>query len=446
MAHLFRPIAVKPIPASAERQKQGKILVARWKSRNGEWVVAPITESGDKCRVRSPYWWIEWHDANGLRHREKSSKRRSAATARMGDIVRDVERERGGLAPMSHATTAETLRSLAEEYRNHLQAQGRAVKHYEQTFKQIVAVAKEENWIRIQDVTVGSWSRWVNRQTAGENGISAETVNHYLRSLRGLFRWLIRSRRLGADPLSAVGLLSADADRRVKRRVLSAEDFRRLVDVATASRKVYSGLDGKARAALYLTAARTGLRAGTLAKLKREDMRLDDAIPHIPTMGSQQKSGREHKAPLSGAVVKELRAWVESREIGSLLWPGKWHSQGRGSRLIRWDLAEADIPEVTPDGTFDFHALRGQCGTELALAGVPLAVAQKFLGHSTPTLTAKYYVRVGLADLAEAANQLGSQLGQNSTENPRILASRSKKSSVKKARKKQEEPRNSGKR
>jgi integrase len=263
---------------------------------------------------------------------------------------------------------------------------------------------------------------------AGQDTVLARLVRHGQppRTRAGAFAQIPR----GGTPLAgalwyaAADLLARDA----------FGDFRKLIDYTRASGKTYSDLNGESRAALYLTAARTGLRAGTLAKLRPEDFRLDDPIPHIPTTGGQQKNGRDHKAPLSADLVVELRAWIESRPSGSLMWAGKWHSQGRASRFIRWDLEGAGLPLVTADGSYDFHALRGQCGTDLALAGVPLVVTQKFLGHSTPTLTAKYYVHAGLQDLSDAANQLGQRLGRNSPEQPLILGKRKTKATSRKGR------------
>jgi integrase len=263
---------------------------------------------------------------------------------------------------------------------------------------------------------VAAWNRWVTAQTqpAGERpGMAAETVNHYLRALRGFFRWLVRCRRLGADPLGAANLLNPNADRRVKRRVLTPQEFHTFIDTTRSSAKCWSFLDGPARAALYLAAARTGLRAGTLAKLRPEDLRLDDDLPHIPTEAHQQKNRRAHKAPITADLLAELRTWLMCRRPGELLWPGKWHTQNRAASIVRRDLAAAGLPVRTADGVYDFHALRGQCGTDLARAGVPLTVTQQYLGHSTPALTAKYYVHLGLSDLAGAAEQLGRRLGHN---------------------------------
>lgn len=395
MASLFRPITVRPIPENAKPVKGSGGKKISWKSRTGEVIIATVT-AGGKCRTRSPVWWIEYRNKDGKRCRVSGSRNRAAAEHKMAGIVRDVELMKGGKAPESGAVGTSTILSLASAYRDHLKAVGRVDGHYNTVHRQIVDVATACKWTTPSDVTVAGWERWVGVQR--DAGMAADTINHYLRALRALFRWA----KAGA-PLADAKPLNAEADRRRFRRALSSEDFRKLIDSTRARPGRLKHLTGPDRAALYLFAARTGFRAGLLSKLHKADVRLDDSLPHIPTKAADQKSRKALTIPLSAAFVVELRGWLAARPAG-LLWPGGWHDKHRSAAvMLRKDLEAAGIPFKTPDGTYDFHSLRGQCATDLALAGVPLHVTQRFMGHSSPALTARHYLRAGLADLAEAA-------------------------------------------
>lgn len=405
MASLFRPVSVKPIPPLAERVTVNRQPCVRWRNRRGEWIVAQVTADGTRCRVRSPYFWIEYWTATGERKREKVSTLRAAAENRLGEIVRDVERARGNLPPLSVARDT-VLLTLARQYRDHLRDMGRTPKHYVQTHAQIAAVVADCEWLSCRDVQLSDWTAWVGRQR--EEGLAAETINHYLRALRGFCRWLVPE-KMSVDPLSRAQYLNAEADRKVFRRVLEPADFRRLVDIARASADSWYGLDGPDRAALYLLAASTGLRAGELAALERADVKLDAVTPFVVAHAKRAKSRRAAQIPLPDEIVRETRSWLDSRPAGPL-WPDGWRSSQHAAGMLRRDLAEARIPYKTADGVFDFHSLRSQYATGLALAGVPIQVAQQLLRHSTPTLTAKHYTRLKLADLANAANQLGRQM------------------------------------
>jgi integrase len=62
--------------------------------------------------------------------------------------------------------------------------------------------------------------------------------------------------------------------------------------------------------------------------------------------------------------------------------------------MIRVDLKAAGIPYDTPDGVFDFHALRHQFLTDVASSGVHPKVAQELARHSTITRTMDRYSQV----------------------------------------------------
>ena len=43
-------------------------------------------------------------------------------------------------------------------------------------------------------------------------GCAPETVNHYIRAVRGFFRWLVKAKRMGSNPLESLTLVNARAD------------------------------------------------------------------------------------------------------------------------------------------------------------------------------------------------------------------------------------------
>src|SRR5262249_34783676 len=98
-------------------------------------------------------------------------------------------------------------------------------------------------------------------------GCAPETVNHYTKSARAFFRWLVKAKRLHSNPLETLQLANAAVDVRHARRELTADELRRLFNAARSSKRVYRGLTGEDRYHLYLTAAGTGFRASALASL-----------------------------------------------------------------------------------------------------------------------------------------------------------------------------------
>src|SRR5262249_53053002 len=53
-------------------------------------------------------------------------------------------------------------------------------------------------------------------------GVSPQTINHHVRSLRAFGRWLVLSERLPSNPFGTLALVSTATDRRHDRRELDA--------------------------------------------------------------------------------------------------------------------------------------------------------------------------------------------------------------------------------
>ena len=413
MPHIFRPSATKPIPANAKRFTRGGVEWVKWKPRRtttgAEWIEAEVLPNG-RCKVSSPNWWVKWTNLAGEIHTEMVGPNYRDAERRAAEITTQLYDHRIGASASPMVLDHLTVGQLAAQYREHLESLGRDLKHCAQTEKQINTVAEFAGWHSIRLVSLAGWTAWVRsvRGPRSENGYNAGTINHYLRSLRGLMRWLVRNGRLAADPLAAAELLHEDSDRRHIRRVITADEFTRLL-ATTQGQPLRFHLSGPARAAIYLVAGRTGLRAGSLARLTRDDIHLDADIPHVRIDAKRVKNKKAMEIPLAPDTVAALRTWLAdpATPTRGRLWPGTWYSNNDAAAMLRADLTVAGIPHETPDGVYDFHALRSQCGTDLARAGVPLTVAQKILGHSTPELTAKLYSRHGLADLADAVSRVG---------------------------------------
>ena len=74
--------------------------------------------------------------------------------------------------------------------------------------------------------------------------------------------------------------------------------------------------------------------------------------------------------------------------------------------MIRVDLAAAGIPYTVDGKDYDFHALRHQFITNLALAGVSLKAAQQLARHSKPELTANTYTHLSVRDTVADVERL----------------------------------------
>src|SRR5205085_1150583 len=177
-----------------------------------------------------------------------------------------------------------------------------------------------------------------------------------LRAVRSFCRWMVKVKRIPADPLDSLELLPTAGDVRHARRELSADELPRLLAFTRASARTFRGLDGPARYHLYALACGTACRAAS-----------------------------------------------------EPVWPGTWASDKKAALMLRKDLEAAGIPYAveSPDGPLyaDFHALRHTYLTLGGRAGIDLRTLQELAGHSNPALTARYSHR-RLHDLAGAVEKL----------------------------------------
>jgi site-specific recombinase XerC len=237
-------------------------------------------------------------------------------------------------------------------------------------------------------------------------GVSLETVNHYLRALRSFCRWMV-PRRMPSNPLAGLKLLNAQVDVRHARRELRVDELRRLLEATGQSAKVWRGLTGEDRAHLYLLAAVTGFRANALARLTPQDFRLHTEPATVLLSARSNKSRKVKIQPVPGEAVGPLRAYLRGRPAGARVWPGTWHT--RSADMIRWDLQAAGLPFVVEGSNgqehVDFHALRYTFITLLGRSGTDLRAVQMLAGHSSPVLTARYSLR-DINDLAAAVGRL----------------------------------------
>jgi integrase len=219
-------------------------------------------------------------------------------------------------------------------------------------------------------------------------GIGPSTSNHYLVAAKSFAEWLRKNDRLTRNPLEHLAALNIEVDLRRPRRPLPAAEFDALVTAARAGRP-FRGLAGEDRATLYTFAANTGLRASELGSLEPASFLLDEETPVVRVRACYSKHREEDLQPMRPDLAALMRRYVGGRPAGVPLWPGTWTVAG--AEMVRLDLAAAGIPYETPDGFFDFHALRHHFVTLLVIGKASSKDAQVLARHKTHSLTMDRY-------------------------------------------------------
>ena len=369
---------------------QAKRLKARGK---------PVERQTEKSRK----WYIRLRLPDGRTKEVPGYTDKQATLAYATQLQRDAERESAGLSRPTDKYLAQSVQSHLAEFAKDLESRGRTAKHIRLTVTRIRKVFELAHVTVLVDIRPQTI-----RDAILALPTSVETRNHHLVAVKAFARWLWKQSRLPDDPLAGLSRWNAEPDRRIHRRALTAEDLSRLITTTEASPRIFRGLDGKDRAALYLLAAYSGLRASELASLTRAELSLDSEPPAVTVRAAYAKNKRQDTIPLPLEVADYLRRWLSSRPTipapGVRLWPGTWAE--RAAHMIRQDLQAAGIETENDSGRLDFHCLRGTYATLLARVGVNLQTAQALMRHSDPKLTAKTYTRLGITDLGAVVSGL----------------------------------------
>jgi integrase/recombinase XerC len=431
MASTERMTYTQVIPPDATYRVEKDEQFACWTDRNGNRVKARVLATGRCSRTVAGRWKGVYRDNAGRKCKTTPYGDRSSALAEALRLERHAREVREGRAPADSPTGNVPMADLVPAYVEYMEREGFARTHRDQceaVLRKVIDAHRLDTAGRVaaEKLAAGlETDRKAGRQPGdGNRPFSLRTRNSWTATLKAFGAWLVATKRAVYNPFTPLPLANSEKARVRVRRHAEPGDLAKLVRAARGGGD-REGLSGEDRAALYLIALYTGLRAGALFRLTPESFTWSGPLPvsvYSPARG--QKAGEDHGIPLQVDAARELADWLRAKPAGDLLFPlrGK---RPRTARMIRHDLAAAGLRYADGVGrVLDFHALRVCFGVMLAKAGVPLVIAQQLMQHSTPVLTANIYSRVGgelageVAKLPSLPVSLGTPLG---TKHPRSL-------------------------
>jgi integrase len=248
----------------------------------------------------------------------------------------------------------------------------------------------------VEAVTADCIERWIATVER-----SPRTRNKLLILLHGI---LGRARKLYRLPINAVASVEKFPQRRSGDiEVFSAEEVMALVRAA----------DSEQDAAIFLTAAFTGLRRGELLALRWRDIDFPGSVIRVRASFAEgalttPKSGHVRSVPMASQVARALDQLSRRDSLTAdddLVFGGELGTYLDGSALRRrYDraLARAGLRHLR------FHDLRHTFGTRM-IAKADIRRVQEWMGHADIQTTMKYLhyaPRVGDAALVDEAFRL----------------------------------------
>lgn len=260
---------------------------------------------------------------------------------------------------------------------------------------------------------INAWviEKWRSKRI--KSGVSANTCNRDLATLKSSLNRAVAWGILSENPLAAVKQSKVDSSRI---RYLSDAENDRL-------RATLAARDNEARAARaranqwradrdretlpfigadefsdHLTPAvllslNTGLRRGELTGLTWADVNLNGRM--LTVRAAAAKSGKSRHIPLNNEAMMVLEQWQRQQPAGRLF-PVRSFKTAWGALM-----AAAEI-----DG-FRWHDMRHDFASKLVMAGVDLNTVRELMGHADLKMTLRY-AHLAPAHLAEAVAKLGA--------------------------------------
>lgn len=219
------------------------------------------------------------------------------------------------------------------------------------------------------------------------------TSNRTLTILKAALNHAWRERRVASDEAWRAVQPFREADA-ARSRYLTADECRRIINAADAEFRP-----------LVVAALQTGARFGELAALTVRDFNPDSGTLHI----RKSKSGKERDIVLTDEGTTFFRGLAAGRATADRMLVkanGERWGASHQSRPMRDACKHARI-----DPPVSFHTLRHTWASLAVMAGMPLMVVARNLGHADTRMVEKHYGHLAKSWIAEAVRAAAPRFG-----------------------------------
>lgn len=245
-------------------------------------------------------------------------------------------------------------------------------------------------------------------------GVGMPTVDYVHRVLRTIFSSAIREGIVNANPCMYASRPRVRKKRNVD--VMSESDVTSFLELA----------DTTPYAVLFRTALVTGMRLGELLGLTWRDVdfvngriTVNKQIPTrhvkgVPRVAGETKTESGNRIlPVGAALLKDLRDHRTSQAEHIVFMGSAWKDQNLVFPSSIGTPLQAGYPEkackriyaaIGLGSDFTFHNLRHTAASIMLKNGMSLIEVSKYLGHSSPSITAEIYAHVIPGGLEKASS------------------------------------------
>lgn len=309
----------------------------------------------------SGVYWINYYDADGVRHRERIGRQSVAEEAY---LQRRIEVREGKFRPPRAKSI--TFRELAELALADKKLRGRSPATIASDRRRLPNLNARIGNLPAERVAPARIEALLAELVA--EGRCGSTANRYRSLASSVFSFGVRTAKVRANPVARV-LRFRESPNRIRFLDTSEEN---------ALRKEIRKISPQYEAEFDL-ALNTGIRRGEQFQLKWKDVNLERGV--LTVWG---KTGRRH-VPINGGARQALeKLWPLSNGSAFVCAEAKRDGQSDWRRWFEEARAAAGVDD------FRWHDIRHTVASRLVMAGVDLTTVQKILGHKSIVTTQKY--------------------------------------------------------
>jgi integrase len=335
---------------------------------------------------RDDFWWIDFQDASGVRHRKKIAPQKRIAQEALDAILGNVARRQHlGVIDDSPISFAD----FADEWQKRVWHTLR--ERTQERFGEIVRLHLKPAFPgSLRSITAASVEKYIAARV--EAGAGASTVNRERTVLMHMLRRAVTWQYLSRNPMvdsQGSPLVRPLKEPAGRTRWLAAEEIERLLNACEQAR------GGAILRAFIIVALNTGMRRNEIRGLTRQTVDFTNSIATL----AETKNGQARAVYLNQAAIDVLKALP-------VRFDGKFFPFGPNQVSIMFARA------VRRAGLEDcrLHDLRHTFASYHAMNGAQGRVLQSLLGHKDGRMTARYsHLSEGFLRETVARVELGAQ-------------------------------------
>ena len=399
MGNVYKSSYTATLPAGAVV----KGTTVTWTTKRGKKQTGKLT-ANNRVLIETGKWIAEWTDETGKEHKESTGcTSKDAALHFLRHKELEVERIRAGILSREEITQSTQAQIPIALHLDAFHASRKAtdvgLRQIDDVNKKLKDIFDFINVIYLDELKTEHFEKYIVFRK--ENRMTPRTINHDIAALKTFFKWCLSTRRMTDSPVKSIKKLSTASGCETNRRAFTEDELSRIF-VAARTRKNRGEKRCYEVEMIYRTLLGTGLRSSEIASIKVNQVTLTHIILEAPS----EKNRKGTYQPITQGLSQLLQNWINDSEKkpGDALFvctKKSIHDAFVG------DCLAAKIERIDDRGHILVpYSFRHTFGTRLARAGVPLTTTQRLMRHSSPELTAKYYIDVTPIEMIDALEKI----------------------------------------